>query len=362
MKAKKIFKHILGLVLVFTVLISCDKDSVKPTVKSSVAANQLLTPSSASYVLTKDQASNVAEVFKWTKPNFGYPASVTYKLQADISTGDFSNAAVLVTTDTLTGSVIVKDFNDKMLSLGLAPEAAADVKLRVVSSVSEKVNPVYSNVVTISVTPYATSFPPIYAMGAGLKGWGPWPDNEVILTSSSYQIYETYVNLSNDTFRFFAQADWNPTSYNYPYFSTVDANFVNANDGDSNFKFVGTPGWYKITVNLKTKDVSLASASEPLLYMMGAAVNGWGPWPSAAVKMNFVSPGVFTGTATFSVEAFRFFAQADWSPTSYNYPYFTSVDSNFINANDGDSNLKFVGTPGTFNLKVDLNAKTVTTY
>src|SRR5690242_18828748 len=123
MKAQKIFSSIASFALVALIFISCDKDAVKPTLNNSVTANQLLVPTSSSnYVLTVDNADKVAEVFKWTAPNFGFKASVSYKVQMDVAAGNFSNAVDLVSSDTLTASILVKDFNSKLLGLGLAPE------------------------------------------------------------------------------------------------------------------------------------------------------------------------------------------------------------------------------------------------
>src|SRR6185369_8914750 len=256
MKTQKIITYLGMIALMAVSLMSCNKDAVKPTVSNTVASNELATPSKSSFVLTVDNATAIAETFQWTKPDFGYAAAITYKVQMDKAAGDFSNAMELVSANnTLFASVIVKDFNDKVLALGLTPQTASDIKLRVVSTISDKVAPLYSNVQTVSVTPYATSFPPIYGMGAGLKGWGPWPDNAVEVVGVGYKKYETVAYFSNDTFRFFDQLDWNPTSFNYPYFTTVDSKLINANDGDKNFKFVGTPGWFKIDVDLIAKTV-----------------------------------------------------------------------------------------------------------
>jgi hypothetical protein len=361
MKMQKIITYTSILAMVVVSLMSCNKDAVKPTVSSTIVSNELATPSKSSYVLTVDNAAATAETFQWTKPDFGFAAAITYKLQMDKATGDFSKAMELATANnTLSVAVIVKDFNDKVLALGLTPQTASDIKLRVVSTINDKVAPLYSNERTISVTPYATSFPPIYGMGAGLKGWGPWPDNAVEVVGVGYKKYETVAYFSNDTFRFFDQLDWNPTSFNYPYFTSVDSKLINANDGDKNFKFVGTPGWFKINIDLIAKTVTMATAEEPVMYMTGAGIGGWDkPGTGVSIKMTYVKPGVFTATANFVNDTFRFFAQADWSPTSYNYPYFTTVDPAFENANDGDKNLKYIGTPGAKKIIVDLNAKTV---
>jgi hypothetical protein len=331
--------------------------------KDDVAPNELLSPSTESFVLSVDQKDAIMQNFEWTPTDFGFKAGITYKLQADIAGNDFGSPQDVATTTNRTDAAIsVGDFNDIALGLGLTPESEGQIELRVTSSIGSEFETIVSNIITVSVTSYATSFPPIWGMGAALKGWGPWPDNAVEWQSSEFKKYETVAYFTNgQTFRWFAQLGWDGTSYNYPFFTTVSPVFENANDGDSNLKVAGTSGWYKVNIDLIAKTVTAEQVDEPVLYMMGAALNGWGPWPSNAIKMTYVKPGVFVADAEFKTpdESFRFFGQADWSPTSYNYPFFTIVDANFDNANDNDKNFRFVGAPGVLKVTVDLNAKTV---
>jgi starch-binding outer membrane protein SusE/F len=314
--------------------------------------------SSTEVVLTKAQADETAVTLNWTQAFKGFDAVKSYQLQYAKGGTDFANA-VTVPVTIFSQEFKQKQLNDLALGYGIVPGTEGTIDFRVIAR-NELDEEVVSNIATVTVTPYATTFPPLYGMGEALKGWGPWPGNAVELTGIDYKKYETYAYFNNGkAFRFFEQLDWGPTSYNYPYFTTVDPLFENANDGDSNLKFVGTSGWYKVTVDLVGKTVDMEAADEPQLYMTGNALNGWSWDPGKPVKMTFVRPGVFTATADFSVESFRFFAQADWEPTSYNYPYFESVDGIFENANDGDSNLKYIGEPGSRTVVVDLNSKTV---
>jgi starch-binding outer membrane protein SusE/F len=360
MKKLKLIIILFAVALGFT---SCEDDNINAVLKEDVAANELKTPAEGSYVLTLEGADQVMETFEWTAPDYGFPAGVNYKLQMDLPGNAFAAPQELAATMETSAPITVGTINEILLGLGLTPEELGELELRVVSSIGNQVEEVVSNTITISVTPYATEFPPIWGMGAGLKGWGPWPDNAVEWQSSEFKKYETIAYFTNgEAFRWFAQLDWGPVSYNYPFFTSVSPVFENANDGDSNLRIAGATGWYKVGVDLNAKTVTAEPVDEPVLYMMGAALNGWGPWPTNAVKMTYVKPGVFVADADFKVanETFRFFAQPDWSPTSYNYPYFTTVDANFENAADGDSNFRLVGTPGILKVTVDLNEKTVT--
>jgi hypothetical protein len=360
----KTYKLIMVLLAAAFGFASCEDDNIKAVLNEAVAPNQLQTPDPGTYVLTLDTKDATMETFQWTAPDFGFQAGVNYVLQADLAGNSFANPQELASTNELSADVKVGALNDILLGLGIEPEQAGEVELRVISSIGSQIEPVISNTVTVTVTPYATSFPSIWGMGTGLKGWGPWPDKAVEWPSSEFKKYVTIAYFTQgEAFRWFEQLDWGPVSYNYPYFTTVSDVFENANDGDSNLKVAGATGWYEVTVDLSDKTVTAVATSEPVLYMMGAALNGWGPWPGNAVKMTYIKPGVFEAQAEFKVanESFRFFAQADWGPTSYNYPYFETVDpTNFENASDGDSNFRFIGTPGSLKVTVDLNLKTVT--
>ncbi|GCC53146.1 hypothetical protein SanaruYs_33890 [Chryseotalea sanaruensis] len=354
-------KFLMFFMLLGPFWISGCEDRELATLSESVTANTLSALDGSNFVLTKDDEAEDFQTFTWTAVDFGFPASVNYTLQVDRASNSFEAPFDLASTNELSVTVKVSEMNEALLALGFTPQEAVSVAFRVVASIGSDVPPIVSSASNAELTPYATAFPPIYGMGAGLKGWGPWPDNAVEFQSEEFNKFQTITLLTNngEAFRFFAQLDWNPVSYNYPFFTTVSPLFENAGDGDSNFKFVGATGYYSISVDLTAKTVTAEPTEEPALYMMGAAINGWGPWSDKEVKMTYIKPGVFETTTNFQVEAFRFFAQAAWEPISYNYPFFESVDSKFENAADGDSNLKFVGEPGAYKITVNLNEKTV---
>ncbi|MCW5912644.1 MAG: SusE domain-containing protein [Cyclobacteriaceae bacterium] len=359
----KTLKHFLAALLMVGVFAGCEDDSVKAVLKSDVSPNVLQAPSSSAFVLTLANKDQNFATIGWTATDYGFKASVTYTLEADIAGNNFANAVELATTNSLEAALNVGATNDILLGMGLVPEEPTQVQLRVVSFVDDSVDPVYSNAITITLSSYATSFPPIWGMGAALKGWGPWPANAVEWQSSEFRKYETIAYFTNgETFRWFGQLDWGPVSYNYPYFTTVSSVFVNGNDGDSNLRVTAASGWYKVGVDLNSKTVTAVAVDEPVLYMTGAGIGGWDqPGTGVSIKMTYIKPGVFQADAPFvSGETFRFFAQANWGPLSYNYPYFTSVPDYFVNASDGDLNFRVSGESGTKKVTVDLNEKTVT--
>jgi hypothetical protein len=354
---------ILLSVLLMTYSFSgCKKDLTQVTINSKITANQLSPLSAGSFALQMSDAANTFQTFTWTKVDYGFPTAISYTIQIDKRTGTFTTPIDVVTVpNLLQATVTVGDFNKILLNLGMSTDVADSIKLRIKTVINPTIDPVYSNVVRVKVLPYAIFFPPIYATGAATGGWSWDLYTYKELRSSAPNIYSSVIYFTNNqAFRFFKQTDWNPVSYNFPYFTgTVSNLFVNANDGDSNFQFTGTSGYYQVTVNMTTKSVSMASVPEPTLFMTGQALGGW-DWTTHFVKLTWLSNGIYRATATFTnsgaSSTFRFFAQQDWSPTGYNYPYFSAgtISNLFVNANDGDKNFQFTGTTGNYEITVNM--------
>ena len=358
---KKISLILLTLIAAFIVSCETEKDFI--TVSDNVPANDLSNLTSSTFVLNRDEATQAFQTFKWTNIDYGFSAVVKYEVQVDVKGNNFASPITIatVTADT-SASITVGAFNTVLLGAGLNPDEAKDLQFRVKGTLHPSIAPVYSDIAEAKVTPYATSFPPIYMTGAATGGWNWDLYTYKILYSTAPMVYETTAHfLNGETFRFFKQVGWGPTSWNYPYFTgTVSPLLTNALDGDSNFRFTGTTGYYKITVNMSTKSVAMVAVDEPVLYATGAALGGWDWGAGNDIKLTWKSDGIFQATTDFANETFRFFGQAGWGPIGYNYPWFTTVSPLFENANDGDKNFRFIGTPGSYTVTVNLIEKTVT--
>ena len=362
---KKLILLILGLsgLLIFT---SCE-DTTGPVVDTEPEAPEIsLANAGASFVLNRQESAMEMDVMEWTSANFGFSAAVQYTIELDPTGSTFETPVELATMNGTSYSTTVGQLNERLLTAGLAGGEENTVYLRVKAHVNDDVSPAYSQPVEVTFTPYQDSFPPIYMIGAAVGEWNP--DAAVIVPSNEPNSYTTLAEFtSNEAFRFFGQQDWSPDAWNYPYFADnggdIDPLLVDAEDGDNNFRFTGTSGWYRVTVNFETYSVQLEDAEEPIMYMTGLAVGGWDqPGTGESVKMDFVQEGVFEATTDFSNAGdanFRFFGQADWSPDSYNYPYFADNDGEISpllgNAGDGDSNFQFTGDDGSYYVRVDIN-------
>ncbi|MCZ8020659.1 MAG: SusE domain-containing protein [Cytophagales bacterium] len=345
-------------------IMSCDETGDKATLMANPESPELAELSTTTFSGTFETQSETFQTFEWSAVDFGFQAAVTYTLQIDVEGNDFADAVNIISVSNATTVLLTKgQFNAKLLELELEPDEEYQVEARIQAKVNNSsIAPAFSQSVVIQATPFATTFPPIFGMGAALNGWGPWNSKEVEFPSVAPNVYETTARFTNgETFRWFKQADWGPDSYNYLFFSSVSNLFENGNDGDKNLRYIGPTGFVKVTVNLKLKTVTAVGVPEPTLFMMGAGVNGWGPWNDKEVKMTFVKDGVFEATTNLNDGgSFRFFAQADWGPTSYNYLYFTTVGSLLKNANDGDKNFQLNGTNGAYKITVNLKTKVVT--
>ncbi|TDY13914.1 SusE domain-containing protein [Meridianimaribacter flavus] len=111
-------------------------------------------------------------------------------------------------------------------------------------------------------------FERLYGVGAGLPtaGWG-WatPVNVLCSGDGVYSVSVELQNLGgaepNNNFRFFTvDGDW-ASGRNYPWYVdagyTIDADLVDAMDGDNNFAFVGTSGTYTLTIDDNNMTITL---------------------------------------------------------------------------------------------------------
>lgn len=343
-------------------LFSCEEDGTQVEIKKDVAANELASLSTDVVVLTSENANTNLEAFEWTAPDFGFASGETYTLQVDVAENNFADPLNLIVTSAQTATFSVADMNRLLLNLGLYPGEATGVEFRVVTTINANVETIYSSVISATFTTYATSFPPIYMIGDALQGWNT--GKAVKMRSTAPSVYETVTQFtSGNKFRFFATASWDAVQYNWSFFESgsIDSELTNGGDGDGNFIFSAASGWYKIVANTNTKTITIEETTEPKLYMIGDAVQGWDL--AKAVEMTRLEDGVFqVTTSLINDKIFRFFTAPDWGAGTINYPYFDdgSVDEYFVNANDGDKNFKVAGASGEYVITVDLYALTVT--
>ncbi|WP_040280281.1 SusE domain-containing protein [Psychroserpens damuponensis] len=329
-----------------------------------------------------DQAINII----WEDPDFGDNSSVDvlYAIQFAEAGTDFASP-VTVSEQEINGETLLVDspesfthenFNQIIIDAGLSAEEVGNLDIRIRATIEMDAGNMerFSDAIPVAVTPYSLELPPVlYVVGAGAvdAGWDWATPVELPLQGTKYS---GNINLINDAFRFFTEATNWDSGRNFPYYEglqyTIDSNLVNAMDGDSNFQFVGTPGQYFIEIDTEAKTITLGppvvgpNCNFDQLWLVGAGVAdaGWS-WDNP-VALPCTGNGTYSGNVALINDSFRFFTvNNDWG-TGINYPTYEgngyTIDSNFANAMDGDSNFSFVGTPGTYFLTVDDINKTIT--
>ncbi len=264
-----------SLIVLFGIIaVSCTSDDVEDRpVIAGVDEPVLTAPEDASgYVLSPENPTAQVERFVWSAANYGGEVVVTYELEMDLESGDFSNAEILGgTNNTLQLPVTVETLNGKAVALGATPFEATAFKVRVKSSVSGAAN-MYSNAITITVTPYSTDLPRIAVPGAH-QGWSPEDPNIPQLASSGFgeTDYEGYVWL-NGEYKFLAPN----ASGAYAWGNTDwgdDGSFsgILTADGESNCQ--APEGYYRVRANTGT----LVYTADPVSWgIIGAATPlGW---------------------------------------------------------------------------------------
>ena len=346
------------LTLVLFISFSCEEEGTRAKLKPEVTPNTIQPTGSTSYELLFEDADSDFDPLEWSAPDFGFQASVSYTVEVAKEGSSFVNLFELATTTTPSVTVLVKELNAALLALGLEPGEPADIEIRIKSVINADVEPVYSVTLPLTVTPYATTFPPIYIIGDA-QGWDT--SKALVLEATGPGQYEGIGAFQEDgKFRFFDNLNWEQPQWGYSYFSsgTIPAILTNPGDNDSNFMFDGPSGYYEIKVNLNTKVISVTAASAPTLFIIGDA-QSWNI--NNALEMKSLGEGKYEVIGQFQNNGkFRFFVSPDWNAEQYRFSYFTTTDSELANGNDNDSNFLFTATTGIYKATVSLNDKTVT--
>lgn len=337
---------------------ACEEEGSQAKLNKSVAQNTIQPLSSPSFTLAYEEGDMDFETITWEVPEFGFNASVNYIVEIDKAGSDFANAFELVTTTQPNATVTVGELNAALLSLGLEPETPGNVEVRVRSVINPNVAPLVSYVLDLSITPFATTFPPIYIVGDA-QGWDL--NNALELQSTGPGTYEAVGTFQqNGYFRLFATPAWDAAQWGYNFFTTVDSDLTNGNDDDSNFIFNAVTGYYKVSVSLNDKTIVIEPASAPNMYIVGDEQS----WDlNNALQMNSLGGGEFEVIGQFQNNGkFRFFVSPSWTAEQFGFSYFASgsVDNELADGGDGDSNFLFSAATGIYKVVISLNDKTIT--
>ncbi|WP_299707832.1 SusE domain-containing protein [uncultured Pontibacter sp.] len=191
-------------------LMSCEKDEEKLIL--SEGTPPALSASSTNVVLTEETAEGTALTLNWNEADFGFDAATEYSLQIDTAGDNFVRPYSVslgnkVTSRTYTG----QELNALMGRLKYAPEETHEVTFRIRAIVSEFVSPVYSNPVTVNITPYNTYIEPTFIYVPGdYQGWNPATAPSLISVEANniYQGVISFTEPNSRMFKFTANRNW----------------------------------------------------------------------------------------------------------------------------------------------------------
>ncbi|HYF67190.1 MAG TPA: SusE domain-containing protein [Ohtaekwangia sp.] len=342
---------IVMLCLVFTS--ACDDELVKKvTVDPDSIVGGEIQQVTSDVVLLYENANETIAPIQWEATDYGFPTSVTYTLQI-APDASFTQSEILATTSALTATVNVQTLNNMLVNkFGLTPEVPANLKLRVVSSISGEFGDVISATEDITITPYDPNIPPIYLIGDG-QGWDFASAKP--LASIAPQRYLGFIDFEQDQiFRFVeVNEEVDPgMEWGFAFFTSVPAEFTDNGDGD--FVFTSdVAGTYEVIVDLKTKTIEIEKQLFPsTLYIVGDD-QGW--TLEQANGMLHRGGGVFVTYETLNQNSFwRFFETPSWGATQWNYKTFESgsIDELLTGTTEGDANFQFTGATGIYKITV----------
>ncbi len=356
----KNIKFLLYLALGILLFAACDDANDNPIVIPGDVP-VISEPTSGSAIILERQGAGEKTVsFAWSKADFNFQSATTYTLQADAAGNNFTNKVTLASTANTYADLTHQQLNQRLLTIGLATNQPVGVEFRVAATVNVNVDTLYSEPLQLDVSLYASTFPPIYMIGAPIGGWDPGKAVQLVSTGEPY-VYTTIVEFdiaNGQNFRFFEAPDWGASLGGYDVFTTYPENLLEpaAGDDDPNFNFIGEPGWYRMTVNSSVGTIEMSPVSKPVMYLTGDATHGWS-WDDPVTEIFWTGYMVWEGEVDFvQGNAFRLFRQKDWGPDSYGWDYIENYDTNYIDVFEGhgDPNWQFLAPTGTYYVIVNL--------
>lgn len=243
----KYIKYISLFLLGAFAVWSCKDDDLGPILKLNSAPQITAPTAGTTYELKEAQASDVLPAFTWSAAEYGFSAGTTYKLEMDVAGKNFSEPVTLGNVNALSVSISQGDLNNILLAKELEGETPVSIEMRVTATVSPDVQPLVSDVVTVTMIPFTgTVIIPQLQVPGSYQGWDPSNNNTIIFSPKSNGLYEGYVYIKDDNaeFKFTQGPSWDVNWGDDGENGTLDRNGANIKGG--------LAGVYKLNVDLNS--------------------------------------------------------------------------------------------------------------
>lgn len=304
---KKIFK-LSTLALLLIAGVSCENDD--QTIAIAKGGPQLITPLNGSaYVLDAGAGSNEITTLVWNHADYDVQTAVNYEVEVALADTEFASPVSAGTTNNRFIVWSHEALNAVALEAGLIPYTAGDLDVRIKSSLGTNSDLVaYSNVITITVTPFTTDLPKL-AVPGNHQGWSDANNFETaprIAASGFGQTdYEGYMWLDGE-FKFLApNSSGNFAWGNTDWGDNGDFSGVLIVDNESNCTAVA--GYYRVKAN--TTDLTY-SATPVVWGIVGSATPG--SWDNSTNLTYDPATKKWSGIVALTAGEFKFRANNSW--------------------------------------------------
>ena len=357
---KKILK-LSTLALLLIVGVSCENDD--QTIASATGGPELLTPlDGSSYVLDPAAGSNEVTTLVWNHADYSVQTEVNYDVEVALAGTDF---ATTVAGGSTTNRFVVwshEALNTVALEAGLTPYTAGDLEVRIKSSLGSNAEMVaYSNIITITITPYTTDLPKI-AVPGNHQGWSP-PTAPLMASSGFGQTnFEGYISLDGE-FKFLRPKadgtfDWDGDSADWGDDGTFSG--VLLNTGETNC--TATAGYYWVKANTATLTYSITPITT--WGIIGSATPGG--WDSSTPMTYNPTTKKWSIVVTLVDGEYKFRSNNIWNAGSvqYNLGGFQAdkVGDDYAGESMSYGGANLVVTAGTYLVELDLSNPRAYTY
>lgn len=338
---KNLNKTLIAFIAI--VVASCTTDAVdNRTVIESISPPEVITPeNNMEYILTEENAANVADIFTWTKAKYSNDVVVQYTVLMDIKGGDFTNAQTVGTTSDVNQlSVLVKNLNGVAIELGAVTGEASLFDIKVKSSVSGVLFMVSETPITISITTYtgalAYEFTDWYLIGGAVAGG--WDENSTIhqplfrsATDANEYKFTGYFMVGE--FKFISTlGSWLPQLGKGADDTSITIKTIDAQSDPGTFN-IAVAGYYTFTMNTETLTASLVAydVSAAVTYATVGVIGSSTPlgWEgsTAMTKSSFNAHVWSLGVISLEDGEAKFRANNDWTPGWGDNTAFSGVGS-----------------------------------
>jgi hypothetical protein len=274
----KRFFNIIFIALTGALLFaSCKKDEHKNYLEGNDPI--VLTSSEAGpFVLDVNQRNATATVLSWNNPNFRFTTGVSsqdvnYSIQISVAGTNFApeSTSEIAVPKELSKNLTVGQLNLALLNIGLVENEVGQADIRLKASLAGNADPVYSNVLNFTVTPFLDVVYPVpdalYITGAAT------PANWQCGCGEPENLDQKFTKVTSSRFEITIQLNANSSYLFIPVYGSWAAKYGTTGANNTNdptggdFKPNGgdmispaTSGSYKIVVEFKTGKFTVTPA------------------------------------------------------------------------------------------------------